>query len=195
MSFEEYVAARGPALERYAYLLTGDRHRAQDLVQTALMEALVRWRRVSRVDHPDAYVRRIVTTRHLDWRRRRSSREEPQDRFEDGSQPLVGRAASSGDHAGWVADQDEMARALSVLSKPQRAVLVLRYYEGYDDATIAGVLDCPAATVRSHAHRGLARLRTVLTVAPPDIPSTPALHGTVDQPARSAAATTSQETS
>ena len=54
MEFEEYVAARGRALERYAYLLTGDLHRSQDLVQTALVEALVRWRRISRVDHPDA---------------------------------------------------------------------------------------------------------------------------------------------
>ncbi len=57
MEFEEYVAARGRALERYACLLTGDLHRSQDLVHTALVEALVRWRRISRVDHPDAYVR------------------------------------------------------------------------------------------------------------------------------------------
>jgi DNA-directed RNA polymerase specialized sigma24 family protein len=62
------VAARGPALERYAYVLTGDAQRSQDLVQIALVKAYRRW--VVRADHPDAYVRRIVTTSYLDWRRR-----------------------------------------------------------------------------------------------------------------------------
>lgn len=170
MEFEEYVAARGRALERYAFLLTGDVHRAQDLVQTALVEALVRWRRISRVDHPDGYVRRIVTTRQVDWHRKRSSREEPSDTFADGARPVTGVAPGSADHAPGIADRDELLKALAALTKPQRAVVVLRYYEGYDDAAIAAVLGCPQATVRSHAHRGLARLRTALG-GPPSGPT------------------------
>src|SRR5919199_712915 len=79
MEFDEYVAARGPALERYAFVLTGDVQRSQDLVQTALLKAYRRWRRVERAGHPDAYVRRIVTTSYLDWRRRRGAGEEPVD--------------------------------------------------------------------------------------------------------------------
>src|SRR3954469_25088065 len=77
MEFEEYVAARGPALERYAFVLTGDRQRSQDLVQVALVKVYRRWWRVGRTEHPDAYVRRVLTTSYLDWRRRRSSSEEP----------------------------------------------------------------------------------------------------------------------
>src|SRR3954469_25116060 len=77
MEFDEYVAARGPALERYAFVLTGDAQRSQNVVQTALVKAYRRWRWVVRAGHPDAYVRRIVTTSYLDWRRRRSSEEQP----------------------------------------------------------------------------------------------------------------------
>lgn len=162
MTFEEYVAARGRALERYAYLLTGDLHRSQDLVQTALVEALLRWRRIGRMDHPDAYVRRMVTTRHLDWHRRRSSREESLDWFTDESRLVTSAAGTGPDHAPGVVDRDEVMHALAALTRPQRAVVVLRYYEDYDDAAIAAVLGCPQATVRSHAHRGLARLRSAL---------------------------------
>src|SRR3954449_6511539 len=77
MEFEEYVAARGPALERYAYVLTGDAQRSQDLVQIALVKAYRRWRWIVRAGHPDAYVRGIVTTPYLDGRRRPSSDERP----------------------------------------------------------------------------------------------------------------------
>lgn len=140
MDFEEYVAARGRALERYAYLLTGDLHRSQDLVQTALVEALVRWRRISRVDHPDAYVRRIVTTRHLDWHRLRSSREESLDQAVDDGRVDVADAGAAPDHAAGVVDRQQILEALATLTKPQRAVVALRYYEGYDDAAIAAVL-------------------------------------------------------
>src|SRR5512142_713209 len=117
MEFEEYVAARGRALERYAFVLTGDRQRAQDLVQTALVKAYRRWRRVSRTDHPDAYVRRILTTSYLDWRRRRSSSEEPVD--------VLPETAAGVDPADLVVARDEMLRALAVLTPHQRTVLVL----------------------------------------------------------------------
>ena len=149
------MAARGRALERYAFVLTGDAQRAQDLVQTALVKAYRRWGRVGRTEHPDAYVRRIVTTSYLDWQRRRGSREEPH-----AEPPEPGRQVP--DHADRVVARDELRTALATLTPQQRAVLVLRHYEGYDDAAIAGVLGCSEGTVRSHASRGAQRLRAVL---------------------------------
>ncbi len=166
MDFSEYVAARGPALERFAYVLTGDPHRAQDLVQTALLKAYRRWRWVARADHPDAYVRRIVTTSFLDWRRRRSSTEEPV-----GELPDRPDGADPGDR---VAERDELHRALATLSPRQRAVLVLRHYEGWDDAAIAAALRCGEGSVRTHASRGLQRLRDALGQASPAAGSAPA---------------------
>lgn len=154
MDFAEYVAARGPALERFAYVLTGDRHRAQDLVQTALLKAYRRWRWVARADHPDAYVRRIVTTSYLDWRRRLSSTEEPV-----GDLPDRPGGADPGDR---VADRDELRRALATLTPRQRAVLVLRHLEGWDDAAIAAALRCGEGSVRTHASRGRQRLLEAL---------------------------------
>jgi RNA polymerase sigma-70 factor (sigma-E family) len=155
MEFDEYVAARGPALERYAFVLTGDAQRSQDLVQTALVKAYRRWRWVVRAGHPDAYVRRIVTTSYLDWRRRRSSDERPVETVPD-----LGRTAA--DPADRVAERDEIRRALATLTPQQRAVLVLRHYEGYDDGAIAAVLGCSEGTVRAHASRGGQRLREAL---------------------------------
>jgi RNA polymerase sigma-70 factor (sigma-E family) len=153
VDFSEYVAVRGPALERFAYVLTGDAHLAQDLVQTALLKAYRRWRWVSRAQHPDAYVRRIVTRSYLDWRRRRSSGEQPVDAVPEQAGP---------DPADGVADRDQLHRALRTLSPRQQAVLVLRHYEGLDDAAIAVLLSCAETSVRSHASRGLARLRESL---------------------------------
>ena len=155
MEFEEYVATRGRALERYAFVLTGDAQRAQDLVQIALAKAYRRWGRVTRARHPDAYVRRIVTTSYLDWRRRRANSEAP-------LAQLPAQAPPSPDPADRVAERDELARALATLTPHQRAVLVLRYYEGYDDVAIAAVLGCSEGTVRAHASRGAQRLRAAV---------------------------------
>jgi RNA polymerase sigma-70 factor (sigma-E family) len=153
VEFSEYVAARGPALERFAYVLTGDADLAQDLVQTALLKAYRRWRWVARAEHPDAYVRRIVTTSYLDWRRRRSNAESPVEVVPDRTGP---------DLAEGVVDRDQLRRALGTLSPRQRAVLVLRHYEGLDDAAIATLLRCGEVSVRTHASRGAARLRASL---------------------------------
>ena len=163
MDFEDYVAARGRALERYAFVLSGDPHTAEDLVQTALLKAYRRWRRVSAAEHPDAYVRRIVTTSYLDWRRRRGNAEEPVGELPD--------TGSGPDLADGVVRRDELRRALGALTPQQRAVLVLRHYEGYDDAAIAAVLKCGEGTVRTHASRGAERLRRALGV--PDLPRRP----------------------
>jgi RNA polymerase sigma-70 factor (sigma-E family) len=155
VEFEEYVASRGRALERYAFVLSGDPHLAQDLVQTALVKAYRRWSWVTRAEEPDRYVRRILTTSYIDAVRRRSSSE----------RPTAGLTETAGgrDPAAVAVVRDQVRRALTTLTPQQRAVLVLRHFEGYDDAAIADALQCSAATVRSHASRGLDRLRRFLT--------------------------------
>jgi DNA-directed RNA polymerase specialized sigma24 family protein len=74
-SFEEYVAARGDALLRFAYVLTGRRHLAEDLVQEVLARIHPRWRRMTHVEQPDAYLRTAIVRQFLSWRRRLASRE------------------------------------------------------------------------------------------------------------------------
>jgi len=75
-AFSEFVAARSRHLLQAAYLLTGDRHRAEDLLQTALTRAYLRWDRIE-TDDPEGYVRRTLTNAHIDWWRRKPWREEP----------------------------------------------------------------------------------------------------------------------
>ena len=152
-SFEDYVAARGHALVRFGHLLTGDRHLAEDLVQDALSRAHPKWNRIGRLEHPDAYVRRMIVNGHLSWRRRRASRVLPV-----AEAPEVLGADPTDAHA----DRDVMWRLLAELPKQQRAVLVQRFYEGLPDDEIARVIGCSPATVRTHASRALARLRTVV---------------------------------
>jgi RNA polymerase sigma-70 factor (sigma-E family) len=150
-SFEAFVAARGPGLLRFAYLLSRDRHQAQDLVQEALSRTHRRW---SRVDQPDAYVRRAIVNDFLSWRRRRASSEVVTD-------AVPHTAAGGRGHAAAQADRDAMWRMLAQLPRQQRAVLVLRFYEDLDDPTIAALIGCSPATVRAHASKALARLRTL----------------------------------
>jgi len=159
VTFEEYVRARGPALVRLARLLTGDDHRAEDLAQDALARAFVHWRRVSRADRPDVYVRRMLVNANASWWRRRSSTERPTDRAVD--------HVAAGDHGAEAVERDAMWRLVLALPERQRAVLVLRYYEDLDDATIAEILDCSQVTVRTHAMRGLATLRERYGVTQP----------------------------
>lgn len=165
--FEQYAHARGPALLRLAYLLTGERHLAEDLVQSALTDVFRNWTKVTRSDHPDAYVRRVVVNTWLGWRRRASFGERP-----SGRDDVATAAASSGpdgrrsgtepDFTSDVASRDAMWRLLATLPPRGRAVLVLRYYEDADDATISAVLGIGESAVRSTAARALGRLREQL---------------------------------
>jgi RNA polymerase sigma-70 factor (sigma-E family) len=149
--FCEYVAARGPALVRFAILLTGDDHRAEDIVQEALAKAYLRWSRIRRTDNPDVYLRRLVTNLARSWWRRRANRELPTPRPADPPVP--------GDLSDEAAERDALWRLIAALPYKQRAVVVLRYYEDLDDLTIADILDCSPVTVRTHAMRALNRLR------------------------------------
>ena len=161
--FDEFVVARAPALLRFAYVLTQDGGRAEDLVQVALVKAHRRWQAVGRAEQPEAYVRRIIANEFLSWRRRRSSRELP-------TGQLPERSGSDGADA--LAERDEMWRTLAGLPPRQRAVLVLRYYEDLSDQQIADLLGCAVGTVRSSAARALATLRSLPTWSQ-DLPTTP----------------------
>jgi RNA polymerase sigma-70 factor (sigma-E family) len=151
LAFEAYVAARGAGLLRFAALLTGDPHRAEDLVQDALAQAYLRWDRIRRADQPDVYVRRVLVNGSRRWWRRRGNRELPVEQTAEREAP--------GDISAETAERDSVRRMIAKLPHRQRAVLVLRYYEDLDDATIAEILDCSTVTVRTHAMRALQRLR------------------------------------
>jgi RNA polymerase sigma-70 factor (sigma-E family) len=150
MRFEEFAAARLPALARYATVLCSDRAEADDIVQEVLTRALMRWRRIGDLEEPYAYVRAMVTNEFLSRRRPRRFRLVPLDKHEQAAppEPEVLRP--------------ELWAQLSSLPRQQRAVLVLRYYEDLSDEQIADVLGCRAGTVRTHASRGLAALRIAI---------------------------------
>jgi RNA polymerase sigma-70 factor (sigma-E family) len=151
VGFAAYVAARGAALVRFAILISGDRHRAEDLVQECLARAYLRWRWIGRTDEPDVYVRRMLINVSRSWWRRRVNRDVPVEH--------PGERSAHGDLSSELAERDAMRRLVATLPHRQRAVLVLRYYEDLDDAAIAQILDCSEATVRTHAFRALRRLR------------------------------------
>ena len=159
-AFTAFVGAHARSWERHAFLLVGEGDRSADLVQAVLLKVYRRWRRIGPLEHADAYVRRMITTAFLDMRRRRSNSEIPVD-----AAGWVGRPGLD-DPAQTVSDRDALRRALQTLTPAQRAVVVLRYVDELDDASIAEQLKCSPATVRSHAAQGRARLRTALTVAP-----------------------------
>jgi RNA polymerase sigma-70 factor (sigma-E family) len=153
--FARFVAQRGPALVRFAARLTNDPYRAEDLVQEALAKTYQRWRRIRRVDRPEVYVRRLVVNAANSWWRRRSNSEVPVALPADGA---ADRPAS-GDVGTEHAERDALWALITQLPARQRAVLVLRYYEDQDDATIAEILRCSPVTVRTHARRALETLR------------------------------------
>ena len=162
LQLDDVVRAHLPGLVRYATVLTGDGHTAADLVQEVLLRAHVRWTRIGMMARPDLYLRRMVTNEHLSWRRRwhtRNVRPEADATLAVHIDPQL-------DHAQHIVEDDAMWHQLAALPARQRAVLVLRYYEGLSDPEIASVLGTSPATVRSHASRALATLRH------PD-PSTP----------------------
>ena len=152
MSFEDFAAARLPALLRYAVVLSGDRDEGHDLVQEVLARALVKWERIAGLQQPYAYVRRMVTNEFLSARRRRRVRTVPLTPRHDSAAPAPPEAGPD----------DELWQLVRQLPPRQRAVLVLRYYEELNDSEIADVLGCRAGTVRGYASRALAALRIQL---------------------------------
>ncbi|WP_433218573.1 SigE family RNA polymerase sigma factor [Microtetraspora malaysiensis] len=147
--FTEFVAGRSDSLIRLAYLLTGDQHAAEDLLQTALTKTAGRWRKIR--DNPEAYVRRVMYHEQVDrWRSPRWGRERAMDVLPE--QPV-------GDHSGEVDTRVSLAQAMRALPARKRAVLVLRYYEDLPESEVAKIMGCSVGTVRSQAHQAIVRLR------------------------------------
>jgi RNA polymerase sigma-70 factor (sigma-E family) len=162
VEFEQFIAAHLPALVRYAAALAGDRDLAQDVVQDALVRAHARWRRIGQMARPEHYVKRMVTTEYLSWRRRHARRSAALARW--GTEIAPRRVA---DHAVEAAERSALSQHLARLPARQRAVLVLDYFEGVDDAEIAALLGCSPGTVRVYRSRALAALRSVLATPVP----------------------------
>ena len=151
--FDGWVEARGPALLRLAYTLTGNTADAEDVVQEALARALPRWGRISRVDNVDAYVRRMVVNAHTSWWRKFRRRESPVEQVrDDGRRPRRGCPSTSGPAVG----------RLPGLPESQRTAIVLRYYEQLEYAEIAELTGVREGSVRARVSRGLAALRVTM---------------------------------
>ncbi|WP_151082507.1 SigE family RNA polymerase sigma factor [Nocardioides cynanchi] len=144
--FEAFVAARYDALLRTAYLLTGDHHDAEDLLQQSLVKAVGAWGRI--VGDPEPYVRTILVRQNVSrWRRRR---------WREVHTDLVPDRAEQDDGA---EDRMQLQQALALLAPRQRAVIVLRYYEDLTEAQTAEALGIAVGTVKSQARDALKRLR------------------------------------
>jgi RNA polymerase sigma-70 factor (sigma-E family) len=155
VTYEEFATTRLAGLLRYAVMLTGDPHTAEDLVQETMVRIQLKWRQVVRADAPDRYARRMVTNAYIDMRRGSWLRRVV-------LRPDYDERPNPGDHAEANAERDEIWGWLARLPRAQRAALVLRYYEGLTDGEAAEVLGCAVGTVRSHISRALATLRAEL---------------------------------
>lgn len=145
-----FVRARYGPLLRTAYLLCGDRGKAEDLVQTTLAKTVVAWARLQGSESIDHYVQRVLVNTFVSSRRRRSWWEQP-----------LGRLAESrarDEYAG-VEQRDWLRRALDGLPARQRAAVVLRFYEDLSEQDAAHALGCSVGTVKSLSSRGLQNLR------------------------------------
>ena len=147
--FEDFVSARGQALQRFAYLLTSDWALAEDLVQTAFSRAYPRWSRIQ-VDEPEAYVRKIMVNTWSSWWRRRWRGEVPAV-----SLPEVAARDPYQD----VDRRHAIRSALAGLPHRQRLVLVLRYHADMSEQQVAELLGISVGTVKSQASKGLTKLR------------------------------------
>jgi len=146
--FGAFVAARGDALWRSAWLLTGDHQLAEDLVQTALAKSWRAWDRVG-VDSFEAYVRRVLFTTYISWWRRKWRGERPTADLPERVTPGVDTDA-----------RNDLVAALAALPRGQKAVVVLRYFEDLTEQQTADLLGISLGTVKSQCSRGLTALRS-----------------------------------
>ena len=148
--FHDYVTARSRSLLRTAYLLTGNRADAEDLVQAALAKTYQAWDRIEDRGALDGYVRRAMVNTHISWWRRRRVEEYPTDVIPD--QAVADHSVAADLH-------DTLVRALDRLPQRMRTAVMLRYFEDMTEAEIASVLGVSLGTVKSTVSRAVARLR------------------------------------
>lgn len=156
--YQQFVAARGPALRQAAYLLCGNWHEAEDLTQTALTKLYLAWRKV-RMETAEAYARTVLFRVFLDTRRSVRFRKEqltavPPERPTTGAEPE---------------ERIVMWEALGEIPPRQRAVLVLRFWHDLSVDETASMMRCAPGTVKSQSSRGLDSLRAVLAARYPAI--------------------------
>lgn len=155
--FKAYAAARMRDLRRTAFLLCGDWHHADDVVQTVFTKLYINWDKVQRHDRLDGYVHTMLVRatfdrrRRLSWRRELSSAQPPE--------TPTATAAS-------VEDRLVLVEALAKMPPRQRAVVVLRFWQDLDVTETAHLLGCTEGTVKSQSARGLAKLRELLATEP-----------------------------
>lgn len=150
--FREFVHARGHALTRTAYLLTGDQHLAEDLLQNVLGRVARRWDRITSRGTPEKYIRTALIREYVSWRRLRRNSELPIEKMPD---------LPTGDFTEHTTLRISLERALARLSRRQRAVITLRFYEDRTENETAKLLGCSVGTVKSQTHHALRRLRTL----------------------------------
>ncbi|GAA3128141.1 SigE family RNA polymerase sigma factor [Streptosporangium carneum] len=146
--FREFVLARQQALMRTAYLLTGDAHLAEDLLQSVLIKVVGQWPKLSRGGNPEAYTRKALVNQYISWRRR------PRPELPSADPPEHGAS-----YDGAALDRILLRQALAKLTPKQRAVIVLRFWADLTETQTAEALGCSVGTVKSQAHHALARLR------------------------------------
>lgn len=149
VGFRAFVDGRSATLLRAGWLLTGDWGLAEDLVQTALMAVWPRWAQLS--GDPEAYVRRVMLSTFLRWKRRRWNGETPT--------AALAEPHSAIDVFGQVDDSSGLTAALALLPARQRAAVVLRYFLDLSEAQTAQAMGCAPGTVKSHTAKALSRLR------------------------------------
>lgn len=152
IAFSEFMAARWGPLFRTAYLITGDRHQAEELLQTALAKTYVKWARITSKQAADSYVRTTMfNTAASGWRKLRRER-------------LTDTLPDVGTDGGLPQSDDRMALWAHIQELPprMRATLVLRFYEDLTEAQAAAELGCSIGSVKSQTHRALARLREAM---------------------------------
>lgn len=155
---ERLLAERGRALTGYAYLLCGNVHDAEDLVQDALVKTFARRRAGLALDSAEGYVRRAVLTLYLDgWRKRKRW---------SGRLPVAAEPSERAGHADAVGDRVDVVAALAALPRQQRACVVLRYYEDHTVAEIADALGVGDGTVKRYLSLATHRLEALLGPIP-----------------------------
>lgn len=152
-AYVDFVTARRGHLRRIAYAVCGDWHRADDVLQTALVKLYVAWPRVQRDGREEAYVRQIIVRTNIDEHRRPWRREQS---------GLDGYDVATSDGAS-LEDRTELFEALQQLPPMQRRTVVLRHWLGLSVEETATELGISQGTVKSHSSRGLERLQEVLT--------------------------------
>lgn len=171
-SYREFAVARRRALLRTAFLLTGDWHLAEDLVQDTMAKLYVAWRRVQRRDEVDAYARKVLLNAYIDNKRRPWRRERVMAVTDPGvvtppGEPSAVLSGRSDDPAerGDPSVRQRLLRVLAALPPRQRAVLVLRFWEDLSVEQVADLMSCSAGTVKSQTARGLDHLRDLIGTA------------------------------